>query len=672
MKNKYNLVFLCFLLLGLLSAIYLVGHRYYVEKNQNQIENIVDYDAVLRANAFEKRSPQEAISSLRDAGITAFAIYDRTLEKENDSGHIILQRYVDVKGHVPAGTALEPGAVYVSAAPGKQAYFDEVVADVKQRLGADKAKMITTDMGPMLVLDGAPYESLTTMNLGISRLQAEEISKEGFHIIVRPTNYKHVTKDDVDHFLARIDGLPNVMGVVFTGKEVLGAKELADYTLQALQERHIPVIGIEATSQLQYEPQLGFDVMAKDSGYSVGRLYTIAKDELKKITPAEASQRFYISDIERNIRFNLFPIFETGINNDTALGTTITYIQDTTDKLRERGFTFGKGSVYPNYGPQPIPLAFVLAGAMAMFTLVVKHLLHMSDSKNFSVLVGSMFLTSAGILFTSFTLVLQVWALLSAICAPVLAMIFTMDRWTMHKEQLSPMQATLQALLYLLTTAIVAAIGGMYIAAMLGSTQFFMEFAIFRGVKLTFVLPIILVTIAYLQRFPIWKGRALTSATEGKAFIKDFFTLDVKVYMLAIVGMLGAIAYVFVGRSGHTAGVPVPQWELTLRRFLENTLYARPREKEFLIGHPMLMLAAYTWFRKWPMVLHFLFTIGGAIGVGSMVETFCHIRTPVMMSIMRGWDGLLLGAIMGLIAIVVCRFLYYGAQWYTQQEASHE
>ena len=57
---------------------------------------------------------------------------------------------------------------------------------------------------------------------------------------------------------------------------------------------HIPLVGIEAVNQLQYEPQLGFLDMAAKKNYSVGRVYTISKDELKKITPEEAAQRFYI------------------------------------------------------------------------------------------------------------------------------------------------------------------------------------------------------------------------------------------------------------------------------------------------------------------------------------------------------------------------------------------
>ena len=70
-----------------------------------------------------------------------------------------------------------------------------------------------------------------------------------------------------------------------------------------------------------------------------------AKDELKKITPEEAAQRFYISDIERNIRFNLFPMYETGVNNETVLQTTINYIGMTTEKLSTKGYEFGPADI---------------------------------------------------------------------------------------------------------------------------------------------------------------------------------------------------------------------------------------------------------------------------------------------------------------------------------------
>ena len=275
---------------------------------------------------------------------------------------------------------------------------------------------------------------------------------------------------------------------------------------------------------------------------------------------------------------------------------------------------------------------------------------------------------------TSGTLITQIWALSSAVMAPVGAMIRLMEEWRRYDgaRPLGATKATVLALFYLVIAALFAAIGGMYIASLLGNTKFFMEFAIFRGVKLTFVLPVILVMIAYLQRFPLWKGRMINSKEEAKKFVVEFLTMDVKFYVFFVVAALGAVAWVFVGRSGHTAGVPVPTSELMLRRFLENTMYARPREKEFIIGHPALMLATFAFLRKWPSVIHFLLTLAGVIGIASMVETFCHLRTPVFMSIMRGYDGLLIGALLGLLLIIAVRFMMYATQWFQAREVDHE
>ena len=114
--------------------------------------------------------------------------------------------------------------------------------------------------------------------------------------------------------------------------------------------------------------------------------------------------------------------------------------------------------------------------------------------------------------------------------APVGALVILMEEWRRSDgtRPIGAWKSTLLALLYLVIATLFAAIGGMYIAALLGNTKFFMEFEIFRGVKLTFVLPIILVMIAYLQRFPLWKGRMINSGTEAKQFIKEFLTTDVK------------------------------------------------------------------------------------------------------------------------------------------------
>jgi cellobiose-specific phosphotransferase system component IIC len=93
-------------------------------------------------------------------------------------------------------------------------------------------------------------------------------------------------------------------------------------------------------------------------------------------------------------------------------------------------------------------------------------------------------------------------------------------------------------------------------------------------------------------------------------------------------------------------------------------MYARPREKEFLIGHPAFYLAVYAAYNKWPKVLQLLLVMAASIGQGSLVQTFCHVRTPVLMSYVRAGDGFVLGAVLGIILlIVVVLLLPYFKKW---------
>ena len=82
-------------------------------------------------------------------------------------------------------------------------------------------------------------------------------------------------------------------------------------------------------------------------------------------------------------------------------------------------------------------------------------------------------------------------------------------------------------------------------------------------------------------------------------------------------------------------------------------MYARPRSKELLIGHPAFMLAVLAWFRKWPTMVLFVLVLIATIGQGSMVETFAHMRSPIFMSFARGIGGIVLGAVIGAICMVL-------------------
>ncbi|MHB9155425.1 MAG: DUF5693 family protein, partial [Endomicrobiales bacterium] len=115
----------------------------------------------------------------------------------------------------------------------------------------------------------------------------------------------------------------------------------------------------------------------------------------------------------------------------------------------------------------------------------------------------------------------------------------------------------------------------------------------------------------------------------------------VQVKDLALAGAAAAAVAVLLIRSGNSGA----EWlkpDSGMRQFLEDLLVIRPRTKEFLIGQPLLFLGFY-WKRPWLIIL-------GMIGQVSLVNTFLHAHSPVMVSLIRTFHGVWLGLLIGAAA----------------------
>ncbi|MCL6451882.1 MAG: DUF5693 family protein, partial [Acetobacteraceae bacterium] len=118
--------------------------------------------------------------------------------------------------------------------------------------------------------------------------------------------------------------------------------------------------------------------------------------------------------------------------------------------------------------------------------------------------------------------------------------------------------------------------------------------------------------------------------------------------------LVGGLVYLYVGRSGHGAGVPVPDLELRLRQWLEAAFWARPRTKEFLFGHPAMVLGLWLLnqdlCRSWSRWARLAVT-AGAVGQASLLNSFAHLHTPLALSLARATGGLALGAAAGALVV---------------------
>ncbi|HHY19481.1 MAG TPA: hypothetical protein GX522_06245 [Firmicutes bacterium] len=115
------------------------------------------------------------------------------------------------------------------------------------------------------------------------------------------------------------------------------------------------------------------------------------------------------------------------------------------------------------------------------------------------------------------------------------------------------------------------------------------------------------------------------------------------------------IGFIYIGRTGHDWGLPVPQIEEDLRVYLEKVFLIRPRLKEAFIGHPVLFLALFLGaFSASIWYLPYLLAIG-SIGVTSVLNTFSHAHTPFMVSLIRTFWGLLIGGLIGTLLYLLLK-----------------
>lgn len=664
----YNKWLIGIVLVGLLAALTIDWQRHTVEQANSTVEMVMEYEDILELAQIEGVRPSDMFQQFKEAGITSLAVYEATLEKLNKSGKITALPGAEILKESRTGMLTDPfwrrliaegkiqaEDVYIIGQD--QQVFQEVMADLNSRLGPGRVTLLAEGERPVLEAK-ANFEKVVKWNLGLSSAELAAVDKLGFYVIARPTNYTKVTPVDVDSVFQRLTTVKNLSAIMFSGDEILGYPDLLPLTVSQFRERQLTLAMIEHPLQLQFFKQEGLMELATANNYRSARVYTIPKDEQPKLKMAEAIQRWAVTDQERNIRINLLRRYDKPEPGKTLTETNLTYVSGVKQALLDEGFSLGRASTFTPYFPATGLLALVVLGATAAGVLFLSLLYPFAARWQYALTALLTVLLLVPVVKGGGTLSRQMVGLACANVFPALAMTWQLDRWRCLEaagrfaRPVSLGKIITAGLGFVVIATCISLAGGLYLGAVLSDVRFFLEMEIFRGVKLTFVAPLLLVTIVYLTRYNLFDNVQLTDARGLWRQVTSILNYPVYLKTLLLVGAAAFAAWVFVGRSGHTAGVPVPAIELKLRALLEQLMYARPREKEFLIGHPAFLLAVMAVYRQWPRLVQYLLIVAATIAQGSLVETFAHLRTPVLMSTIRGLDGLVLGAAIGVAAVV--------------------
>lgn len=665
MRFRYNRLLCLAIIVGLIASLVINVRRHEVEQRNMTVDFAIDYESLLELAEREGLPPAKVLADAKEAGFTSLAVYERTFKKMNISGKAtavpgatILERYesgalasADWRAMVERGEIVGTEVYVTSHDP---LTYREVKEDLIRRLGADRVRPFVADGREALAVK-AHYASFVKMHLGMPTDEMRAVNEAGFYVIARPTNYVKATDEDVAAMFHRLDGI-RVSELIFSDKQALGAPNALDAVAKECKERNLTLGLIEAPTQLQFYKQDGLLELAKMLDYRAARLYSIAKDEMEKIAVPVAIERWVNTDEERNIRVDLLRLFEKPQLGKTLYETNMDYFRATHDALAAHGFSFGPATWFEPFEPSRVLRALVMVGVAAagvLYLSLVLPWLNRRPKIELLLFAAGALVMAVPVLMGHGGKIRLLASLASANLFPSIAMLWMFDRIRDKEpdDDWSLPRLIGAAALALWVTGALSFIGAAYLSGSLSDVEYFLEVNIFRGIKLTFVLPLVLVAVGFMQRFDLFGG-ALAEGEDAWTQIRGLMDRTVTVKMLAALFFVLIAGVVFIARSGHNMGMPVSGLELRFRAFLEQAMYARPRSKELLIGHPAFMLAAFAWARKWPSILFFALVMAATIGQGSMVETFAHMRTPVMMSVARGIGGIVLGAGIGAVLMV--------------------
>lgn len=470
--------------------------------------------------------------------------------------------------------------------------------------------------------------------------------------------------------------------VLFADDEVLGYESLIKNAAEGAKSRGL------LFGTIEFGKQKGADVYSKLTEGDLVRVHSVGSDEASKAKIELLTDRYVRAVRERNIRVLYIRLVRQlkGEDKDgvtkTAMQQNLDFVGAIADELKRAPLG---GALRPAYnlstaqGFRNFPIstlsqstgseltAKVTSMVLRFFAglatvggvlLLLNLFFDLSKPAQRNWLLSGLFIVAA--LSLSAGIGAKLTALVAGCVFSVVGVLWGgLPQWWDDSFRRSEMQERprigeifTRSLGILVKTTAITSIGGMVVINLLNGWKYMSKTDEFLGEKATLLFPLILVALAFAgEVFPhrVLEDGATAARNRGKALFARTLDTGFTVRIALTLFVLMIVGFVFIARSGNDSGMQISSFEWNMRAFLEQLLITRPRTKEFLIGVPaVLFVMWFTRRRQWTPA--FLAVVAVTIGQADVVNTWCHIHTPIFYSLLRTvhavWIGAILGAIM--------------------------
>ncbi|MEG1147928.1 MAG: DUF5693 family protein [Niameybacter sp.] len=629
MKKQSKLIINGLIVLSLLVCVFVGIRRMDVEQNYNDIQIAIRYSDILNIAKQTNEPIEDVLKQYKDLGANALFVRENTVlpvanadfTNFKEQGKATVYEGYELEKVYPESNNIRRSNLYIEAYD--QETFDLIYNNLSSKGISTYTALIE---GINYIEVTVPISILTTMGVGYNYSDLQIAADLGYVILPQAKSWDHVSEESIQSFVEQIEAIPNLGTIYFADGVIVEPKHPA--IVEMIEKNGLGFV------EFFSEKQKGFETLAKVSSekgtaFNVERLHTVTDAQVKQYTPDALMDRYMLALTERNLRTFLFKMPNTlDIEKDASfLATNIGMF---TELTQAKGYnTVDEMSSYNlpmgSYGLS------LLAGVGAILTFVLL-LDHLKLTKIGCILGALGLIGYAGLLKVSPDLGIKLMALFGAIIYPTYGVTVVLD------DKARTMQETVFAFLI---CSLISFGGALTIIGVLSRTSFGLGINIFAGVKAAMLLPILAVLIiAYYERHGL-----------NYEYYKELLSNKVTYFALGLMAIGGIVLLIYTSRTGNSGSISA--LELSFRQFLDTTLGVRPRTKEFLIGHPMMMVMLYYGYKEKYIPLLAL----GAIGQISLVNTYAHIHTPVLISLIRMGYGLIFGIVIGLIFIYATKLI---------------
>lgn len=593
------------LVLPALLSLFSIYKRHQAESLNRATAFAVEYETVESLAAAQGVPMERAIADLKAQGVNALVLSEESVAELLQRGRASI-----TSQYVASGNG---GMVLTSLQFADPRDLSRVQRGLQIRLQRLAGTLAARN--GLLPLPPVSPAFARSVAIGLNPEQADVAKQNGLLVIARCGNPAGVSAKTVQDTLQ----WAHEMGATIflpQGDQVLGRRDAIPTTIDTLK-----ALGMMYASP-EFAKLGGDDEMVRKAPDNVVRLHSAQSAELDRLTLPDAVERYTKAARERNMRVLLIRPVSYGA--EMPLADFASFVKQIHDGVVREGGAVGVPKPFtephlPRWFSVLIALSIVPAGYFVGAAFFPDRRVQMAGLALLTLLAVAG-VTHAG---------QQIDALLATLIFPVAAFLVL--------DALRPRNV---ALGFAIVTAI-SLVGGLCVAGMLNGLPFYVKAQEFSGVKISIFLPILIVGSLFLHRLGDLRQIGKSPITWGTAALG-----------LVVVAVLGLM----IARTGNDSGVGASGGEMVFRNLLDRFLFVRPRTKEFMIGHPLLVvgIGLLSYLTRRPSMVPklggwaTLLIMVGSMGQTSVVNTLTHLHIPVVLSLARVGLGAVIGCMIGL------------------------